>query len=296
MSGSSTRVPAALHAELSEYSSLLRALRTSKTLDLASHLTQPSVASSSLGEDVYEDDEPEDGESEKPVEESPSRSATPATEGASKRNSTRKLAKKATDTWTRWPLLANDVHVPEFGLDEEIRLIASQTLRMLEDNIEELPDHAEDNLEEDSDAHLPESYVSALSAILASQLSRILATLSLHMPLAEKSLKTRLRPVTWEGVLNAVSATEIVSVETMQRLKQRLEAIYGPSKSQAIHRMEVVRAAKRKLEDAMFIPEHDILTFKGPIPPSRSKGKRRRKAKTNSLEPSTGKPKPTPSS
>ena len=66
--GKRTKVPAALHSELSEYASLLRALRTSNTLDLASQLTStPNTAPTShLGDVSLLDD---DGESERPVTE-----------------------------------------------------------------------------------------------------------------------------------------------------------------------------------------------------------------------------------
>ena len=49
-------VPAALHAELSEYSSLLRALRTSDTLDLTSHLLQASSYRSQQAQSFVDDD------------------------------------------------------------------------------------------------------------------------------------------------------------------------------------------------------------------------------------------------
>ena len=70
--GKRARVPAALHNELTEYSSLLRALRTSNTLDLASQLTTfASVASASQHDQEDEPDvEPvaDDGESERQPE------------------------------------------------------------------------------------------------------------------------------------------------------------------------------------------------------------------------------------
>ncbi len=56
------KVPTALHAELTEYSSLLRALRTSNTLDLVQHLAEPSLtsfhASSDLDDVSLPDEDP----------------------------------------------------------------------------------------------------------------------------------------------------------------------------------------------------------------------------------------------
>ena len=58
--GKRPKVPAALHSELSEYSSLLRALRTSDTLDLATQLTVPAPT---LVSSHDADDEADDGTS-----------------------------------------------------------------------------------------------------------------------------------------------------------------------------------------------------------------------------------------
>ena len=57
-------VPAAFHAELTEYSSLLRALRTRATADLTSHLTQGSgsLASAAPSDDAHVGDDGDDDE------------------------------------------------------------------------------------------------------------------------------------------------------------------------------------------------------------------------------------------
>ncbi|EKM57226.1 uncharacterized protein PHACADRAFT_59839, partial [Phanerochaete carnosa HHB-10118-sp] len=108
--GKRLRVPAALHSELTEYSSLLRALRTSNTLDLASQLTVPASGPTSLHEDdaASETSLGDESESERPLTE------------------TKKAPK---DTWTRWPLLAGDVYVTEWSLEDEVRSIATQALQ-----------------------------------------------------------------------------------------------------------------------------------------------------------------------
>lgn len=172
--GKRQKVPKALHSELSEYSSLLRALRASNTLDLASHLAaassqvSPTPVSAASAASVYEDDDDEDdddfedgqqvrfddedggeGESERPATETvasldyddgSSQDSDAADGPKTKRKASRRLkagskttskarAKTPKDTWTRWPLLAGDVHVPEWSLQDEVRLLATQALR-----------------------------------------------------------------------------------------------------------------------------------------------------------------------
>ncbi|THU77261.1 hypothetical protein K435DRAFT_702800, partial [Dendrothele bispora CBS 962.96] len=92
------RVPAALHSELTEYSSLIRALRTSNTLDVTSQLT-PSA--------------------------SLSRPASPSVASTQSKIRSKKQKK---DTWTRWPLLPEDVPVPKWNFEDEVAIIAKQVL------------------------------------------------------------------------------------------------------------------------------------------------------------------------
>ncbi|PSR97587.1 hypothetical protein PHLCEN_2v4294 [Hermanssonia centrifuga] len=151
--GKRPKVPAALHSELTEYSSLLRALRTTNALDLASQLTTsaPTPRSKDRDVDVAGDLDVED-ENEKNIglrqsqqDDGPSESERPLTgtsisslqgdrlpPAASKakvKPRTRDIRTKGRDTWTRWPLLAGDVHVPEWNLEDEVKLLAVKTLQ-----------------------------------------------------------------------------------------------------------------------------------------------------------------------
>ena len=235
----STRVPAALHSELTEYSSLLRALKTTQTLDLAGHLTRHQ-SEVSLG---YEDDEDEDdgpinrndpgndtdGEEERTQTETHHATSPPPTsdfdvtafssqpptppripnkrtnvsQSKSGSKSKRKLpSTKDSDLWTRWPLLSGDVHVPEWALDDEVRLIASRILK------------AEQSVEDqtDEDEQLPSSFVNSLAADTAQHLARILAACALTAPtVPSKSLAGRLHPIGWEDVLASVSCCGLTS-------------------------------------------------------------------------------------
>lgn len=156
--GRRPKVPAALHSELSEYASLLRALRTSDTLDLASQLaataSAPATAPASVHDGVRISDD--EGESERPATESVAdlreldersiddddvSARRPKRKAKHKAKAKAKAPKASRDNWTRWPLLAGDVYVPEWSLEDEVRLLATQALKaqLREDEEPSLP-------------------------------------------------------------------------------------------------------------------------------------------------------------
>ena len=227
--GKRARVPAALHNELTEYSSLLRALRTSNTLDLASQLTTfASVASASQHDQEDEPDvEPiaDDGESERQSEESisPSRGSVelPKSHTGTSIGSPRKPGKAASnkerDTWTRWPLLAGDVNVPEWNLEDEVKSVALQCLAATGGN-EQLAHQASSvddssDLEDITESQLTSHAVNAITESTSRHLSQILALLAAYVPPNEKSMQNRVRPLNWESVLNIVIAHGLASPE-----------------------------------------------------------------------------------
>ena len=120
------------------------------------------------------------------------------------------------DTWTRWPLLAGDVNVPEWSLDDEISLIASQAIKLQTLQGLSGPSSTEETLDtEDSfDSH----FLRSLSYESAVFLSRILAAISLELPALDKSLSGRMRPMNWEMVLSVVAATQQASPECVPPL------------------------------------------------------------------------------
>lgn len=232
------RVSTALHSELTEYASLLRAIRTRETLDLSSQLTQYKQsrhASTSVRTDPGDSDSDlEEFQAEGTGLQSPHMATSPPltsevdrktdaspshdTAQESRRKSRGKgKAARTNDTWTRWPLLAGDVHIPEWGLDEEVRLIASQALH--ESKAAEPPDALDSDVRsESSDADsidvepsLSPIFLKALASSTAAHLSQILSLLAFHTPLVEKSLQNRLAAVGWVQVLNAVSAAGSVA-------------------------------------------------------------------------------------
>ncbi|ETW77293.1 hypothetical protein HETIRDRAFT_429577 [Heterobasidion irregulare TC 32-1] len=252
-------VPAALHSELTEYSNLLRVLRTQGTLDITVHLA-PSAASSdhNLSFDdnahhgAFGDDSGEDkfynldatssehrNVNENLTEQGISLPAT-ATLSASRKGKARVAFASAPggeksrvrDTWTRWPLLAGDVHVPEWGFADEVYLLARQALDRIptlnltsstsastvhkredaadaeddEENIEE----DDSDLDSDADSQIPPAAKGALSSLCEAHLGQILAALASHVPLAESSMQNRIRPLGWVDVLDIVSVSGLV--------------------------------------------------------------------------------------
>jgi hypothetical protein len=252
------KVPAALHSELSEYSSLLRALRTSNTLDLASQLTSNGCATPAASARVYEDDfveSPvlnEEGESERPFTETATDSLGRA-EGSVQSEDTevRKLKRKASkakapkDTWTRWPLLAGDMRVPEWSFQDEIKLLVTQALKaqrvdtrrtpstdyvmpLKRPSSDDVPPEASSSAvmsasladagldtqssdeEEDIDSVLTPPVLDALAASSGHYLCQILALLAAYVPAGEKSMQNRLHPINWESVLDVVAANGLL--------------------------------------------------------------------------------------
>ncbi|KZT22965.1 hypothetical protein NEOLEDRAFT_1070533 [Neolentinus lepideus HHB14362 ss-1] len=266
------RVPAALHSELSEYASLLRALRTNSALDLTEHLIRPSsvhTEDSSDSEDDLADDD------DVPV---PSTSALPPRlhrKGSSKGKSKQvdfdmsevipsPSTQKRRDTWTRWPLLAGDVHVPEWNLEDEVKSLAVQTLseRLF---VEAGTTSAQPEIEVDDDEIVP---LDALVFSTSEHLAHLLSALAAHFPLAEKSMQNRVKPIAWKTVLDVAASsgfadakyvqifqisfgsichrniqdcdlvfvlTAVTNYSTIERVRTRMENIYEPSESSELN-------------------------------------------------------------
>jgi hypothetical protein len=211
-------VPAALHAELTEYAYLLRALRTRDTLDLASRLIRRPFEDEDA--DLYADDPgPEDVEhSTTPLPRRPSAgpSTTTSPQGKDPANNDNDISKKggrkrkAKDLWTRWPLLAGDVHIPEWTLEDEVRSLAIQFFK-LRGHSPSSGDPADEF--EDEEARLPPLALKNLTLVSSAFLSHILALIAAHIPPADKSMQNRFKPLNWENVLAISATSELVSTE-----------------------------------------------------------------------------------
>jgi hypothetical protein len=223
-------VPAALRAEVSEYSSLLRALQSNNALDLASHLTKrPRVESeSAVSTNASDEDSDEDTDEDRDVAEyvanltnssgSEVKFEAQADKGAGARRKRKRgdaSQGRVRDKWTRWPLLASDVHVPEWRIEDEIKVLASQIMKAHHRSQDPAPQPTHDdeldgqNLDDVEDEILSSSYLDALTLGSSAMLSQILALLVAYVPLSEKSMQNRIVPIDSESVLNIVKTHDL---------------------------------------------------------------------------------------
>ena len=204
---SKRKVSAALHRELSEYASLLRALRTRDTMDVTKYLTKPSPfikqvipdeASSSKGQ---------------PNTPSHSRDGTPSAHSRSSDGKKKKHIPR--DHWTRWPLMLHDVLEPEWTLEDEVAVLASQLLKARSIPFSENPGDCPSDEESQNDLVVldtkiddddpdPAFYVPYLTYIIANFLSTVLAELASHTPPRPPSMQNRIEPLNWRAVIDAV--------------------------------------------------------------------------------------------
>jgi hypothetical protein len=243
---SKRRVPAALHRELSEYASLLRALRTRDTMDVTKYLTKPSPFA--LNDDTQlnlEDDMaglPGDALKTKRLN-SPSSLISDSTDisssirSSSKSNGSPKKKRKRRDQWTRWPVMLEDVLKPEWTLEDEVAVVASQVTKARSHPLSKIspdahPSEESDDglivldLEVEDDDPDPPFYVPSLTYIIANFLSMILAQLASHTPARPCSMQNRIEPLNWQAVVNAVISCDNPEYSNSEYVSNFLFAFY----------------------------------------------------------------------
>ncbi|KZT65186.1 hypothetical protein DAEQUDRAFT_747138 [Daedalea quercina L-15889] len=283
--GKRPRVPAALHAEIFEYSALLRALRNQDTLDLTSQLIRAHSASAAVTEDDLLENEDlsfDEGESECPLKELTSQITLGADSSANdegqsslkRKRKSRPGSKKSRDTWTRWPLMAGEVHVPEWALEDEVKALAVQHIKRSLAGPDASADNAEllKDLDDDfANTLLPPASLGALADDAAIHLAHILALVAAHKPPAAESMQSRFAPFGWEMIMAVMSSSGLADANVMQNVQRRMEMIYDPSKSFAVHRIQTRSLARLGLHD--FVEPHELSfldwTYKPPPPPKR---------------------------
>lgn len=241
---SKRKVPAALHRELSEYASLLRALRTRDTMDVTKYLTKPSpfITTAENSADLPMDE----ASSSKGQSQPPSYS----------RDGKKKHVPR--DHWTRWPLMLHDVLQPEWTLEDEVAVLASQVLKARSIPFSEnsgactSDEESQNDLvildtEIDDDDPDPAFYVPYLTYTIANFLSTTFAELASHTPARPPSMQNRIEPLNWRAVIDAVVSSGNAEPEcvpnsvsciifqqrdrVVQNVIRRMEATYGPTPS-----------------------------------------------------------------
>ncbi|KAI0058367.1 hypothetical protein BV25DRAFT_1830205 [Artomyces pyxidatus] len=265
-------VPAALHSEVSEYVSLLRVLRTTSTLDVASHLTRlPSPAPAIIGEVPVVEEDPEQTQAATPTHE-----ASPTTSSHVKSTRQASHAGKPRDTWTRWPLLTSDVPIPEWTFEDEIHSLAKQALTSQHDHSSQSPSRSSSPDVDESEELLPDASVRVLADVSAAHLEQILASLAGYVPISKKSSQNRHDPVGWQEVLSIVSAAGLVNEQAVTDVQHRLELIYGrENRARTTVERAALRAADRQKVSAKVSPRAlDFLeSYGGGVSQKRKRGK-----------------------
>lgn len=210
MPGKRKAVSKALHAELSEYAALIRALRTSHTLDLTAQLIRHEQENS-LYEDGPDDlDIPHAGGSRLPSA-APSTAASSAADSAaaSLARKRRKAKQREKDLWTRWPLMPNDIPPPEWSIEDEVKSIALNFLKRQE---RFMPQEGEEEEDDDDNIISPPAVIN-LTASASSFLYHLFAMIAHHLPLANKNMQNRFKPINWEDILAVCGSSGLVRAE-----------------------------------------------------------------------------------
>lgn len=214
-------VPAALHSEILEYASLLRVLRVTDTLDVTTQLTR--LDSPSSPRHSISVNEEETGQREAFTSSHANRtgiSSSPVDgHGRPSALDTSILPRMSRKTWTRWPLLTEDLHIPEWGFEDEVHSLAKKALLFDFSTSNRLPADAasasrgvDPNVlsEDQIEALLPPSSLRVLADVSSSHLEHILSALASYSPPVDKSTQHRRHPISWESVLNIVGAAGLV--------------------------------------------------------------------------------------
>lgn len=236
------RVPAALHHELTEYASLLRALRVRDAMDITKHITKPSPFAMGVvnddneelnsDDDLDEDEEASHGKKSTLYASSGTSlegtGATPPQSMSAKAKGKRKAEdfptsgkrkQRRRNHWTRWPVPLQDVLLPEWTLEDEVAVIASQVMKLRPPPVfpvspvgsDEVDDEEGDDqfirvmdmeVEED-DPDIP-FYVPYMTSIVAEYLSTILGLLASLTPARPASMQNRIEPLGWRTIIDVV--------------------------------------------------------------------------------------------
>ncbi len=197
-------------------------------MDVTKYLTKPSPFVLSQNDDTQlnlEDDIPGDASKTKRlnspsplISDSPDRSSS--IRSSSKSNGSPKKKRKRRDQWTRWPVMLEDVLKPEWTLEDEVAVVASQVMKARSHPLSKIspdahPSEESDDglivldLEVEDDDPDPPFYVPSLTYIIANFLSTILAQLASHTPARPCSMQNRIEPLNWQAVINAVISSDI---------------------------------------------------------------------------------------
>ncbi|SRR6266404_3173374 len=215
-------VPAALHSEISEYASLLRVLRTTDTLDITTQLTRlDSLHATGADDETGQHKSRAEPRAEPRAESKRATSPLDEETGRSSPKGDSIHPGRSWKNWTRWPLVPEDIHRPEWGFEDEVYSLAKQVL--LSDvsylgpsHTVSSPSRGKDSdgysvlIEDQAEVLLPPPSLRALADVSSSHLERILSALATYSLSVEESTHDRSGPIGWESVLNVVGTAGLV--------------------------------------------------------------------------------------
>ncbi|KAG2134872.1 uncharacterized protein EDB93DRAFT_1107206 [Suillus bovinus] len=195
------RVPAALHAELTEHAMLIKTIRTNHLLDLTYQLYSHASAQRVVDRENI-------------------------------RQGKGKL--KTRDTWTTWPLI--DCFIPEWRIEDEVKTLAEAVARQLKTKhlSTRHPSESQNDVEEHDDDELEPLSPSLLQALVwqaTKILVCILDSILEQRPAVADSMQNRMWAFNWEGVLRVLISGMTLDRTVIFAAKKRLSSIYGSSKT-----------------------------------------------------------------
>jgi hypothetical protein len=228
-------VPAALHSELSEYASLLRAIRANSTLDLVPQLNSENVSwtAGRYNYDVAtgeEDQQVDDLNSSEEPEEGSSGHGKEKEAESQKLKRTRKRKRDDDGQWTRWPLLLEHCPKPEWTFEEEISAISERCLRAQAQATTPSRPHSApgSSTQSDHDDHsssehigteqniqefnLPPAFLKGLTVNMATKLSNLFSLLAQHRLDATWTKHSRAAPMGWRDIIDIAGANRIFDI------------------------------------------------------------------------------------
>jgi hypothetical protein len=225
------QVSAELRKEIDGYNRLMRTMRVKHLLDLTGDLTRYAVEKRVAEVQLIRRLEDEDGKLGYSVTEEnipdafklvpPSLKDKQDASCAIQQKSRRKKPKRIyiRDTWTRWPLLVNDIARPEFTIEEEIQGIAIKAVQRnwhaaLRAADEPQPDPDDlASFEVDPEAYFADGHLDATADLGKGYLESILCALVRAMPKTAMSMFNRTKPLDWMDVLQVASCAGLASPE-----------------------------------------------------------------------------------
>ena len=226
-------VPVSLREEFTEYSSLLRALKTSHTLDLPVNLTEPYAKNN-----IDENDSGNDGD------ENASTFAATSTGANTEAGTGSGLERKCLgaklkdwrnrDQWTRWPIPKKDVPPPDWSLQDEIEAIikfvlfsnqesdassfdeGSNEYGDNENNNDDMRDEPSFNIEqeqslanfdyEDQEDAYAHSLAEMMTPVIQNKFESLFGLISAHTIARSDSMQNRIEPFDWRDLINILGS------------------------------------------------------------------------------------------